>query len=104
MVPVHHRFLVLTEADMQIAENLGHRIIRPLPALTGLRCRGNAFSAWAGVRTEGEVTLLLDGKPFCKERGELQLTDYGISGIPVFQLSRYAVRALAEGKIAVTFC
>ena len=47
-----------------IAENLGHRIIRPLPALTGLRCRGNAFSAWAGVRTEGEVTLLLDGKPF----------------------------------------
>ena len=83
-----------------IAENLGHRIIRPLPALTGLRCRGNAFSAWAGVRTEGEVTLLLDGKPFCKERGELQLTDYGISGIPVFQLSRYAVRALAEGKIA----
>ena len=83
-----------------IAENLGHRIIRPLPALTGLRCRGTAFSAWAGVRTEGEVTLLLDGKPFCKERGELQLTDYGISGIPVFQLSRYAVRALAEGKIA----
>ena len=46
------------------------------------------------------MTLLLDGKPFCKERGELQLTDYGISGIPVFQLSRYAVRALAEGKIA----
>ena len=46
-----------------IAEKLGHRIIKPLPALTGLRCRGNAFSAWAGVRTEGEVTLLLDGKP-----------------------------------------
>ena len=83
-----------------IAEKLGHRIIKPLPALTGLRCRGNAFSAWAGVRTEGEVTLLLDGKPLCKERGEIQLTDYGISGIPVFQLSRYAVRALAEGKIA----
>ena len=83
-----------------IAENLGHRIIRPLPALTGLRCKGNAFSAWAGVRTEGEVTLLLDGKLFYQERGELQLTDYGISGIPVFQLSRYAVRALEEGKKA----
>ena len=81
-----------------IAENLGHRIIRPLPALTGLRCRGNAFSAWAGVRTEGEVTLLLDGKPFCKERGELQLTASGISGIPVFQISRYATRALADEK------
>ena len=83
-----------------IAENLGHRIIRPLPALTGLRCKGNAFSSWAGVRTEGEVTLLLDGQPLYKERGELQLTDYGVSGIPVFQLSRYAVRALEEGKKA----
>ena len=30
--------------------------------------------------------------------GELQLTDYGISGIPVFQISRYAVRALDAGK------
>ena len=31
------------------------------------------------------------------ETGEIQLTDYGISGIPVFQLSRFAVRALDEG-------
>lgn len=46
------------------------------------------------------MTLLLDGKPFDKERGEIQLTDYGISGIPVFQLSRYAVRALEDGKKA----
>ena len=30
--------------------------------------------------------------------GEVQLTDYGISGIPVFQVSRFASRALAEGK------
>lgn len=30
--------------------------------------------------------------------GELQLTDNGISGIPVFQVSRYAVAALDAGK------
>jgi hypothetical protein len=28
----------------------------------------------------------------------LQLTDYGISGIPVFQVSRYASKALAAGQ------
>ena len=27
-------------------------------------------------------------------RGELQLTDYGISGIPIFQVSRFATKAL----------
>ena len=30
--------------------------------------------------------------------GELQLTDYGVSGIPVFQVSRYGIRALKQGK------
>lgn len=33
-----------------------------------------------------------------QEEGELQWTEYGISGIVVFQLSRYAVRSLAEKK------
>ena len=82
----------------EIASKLGHQIIRPLPALTGLRCKGNAFSAWAGVRTDAEVTLWIDGEKFCTESGEVQLTDYGVSGIPVFQLSRYAVRALDDGR------
>lgn len=82
----------------EIAAALGHRIVKPLPALTGLRCRGNVFFAWAGVRTDAKVTLLLDGKIFAEESGEVQLTDYGISGIPVFQLSRYAIRALEEGR------
>ena len=82
----------------EIVSQLGHRIVKPLPALTGLRCKGNAFSAWAGVRTDARVTLLIDNREFCTESGEVQLTDYGVSGIPVFQLCRYAVRALDEGK------
>jgi len=77
---------------------LGHRIVKPLPALVPLRCRGMQFSRWAGVRIEGEISLnncfSSDIRP---ERGELQLTKYGVSGIPVFQLSRYAVRMLEEG-------
>lgn len=79
-----------------LAGHLGHKIITPLPALTPLKCRGN-FKGWAGVRTEGSVTLCINGIPMKTETGELQLTDYGISGIPVFQLSRYAVRAVSEG-------
>ena len=52
----------------------------------------------AGVRTEAHVTLKIDGKTAAFDRGELQLTDYGISGIPVFQISRYAARALHDGR------
>lgn len=102
-----------------LAKDLGHPIISPFPALCALRLMGDRklFSAWAGVRTEGTVSLWTkvqraDQKktpsrtnlvndsemPVCQAGGELQLTDYGISGIPVFQVSRYAVQALQEGK------
>ena len=83
-----------------LAESFHHRIVPVYPALTALKCKGSSFKAWAGVRTEGEISLFTDGK-FCKsEHGELQLTEYGISGIPVFQLSTYTVRAVREGHKA----
>lgn len=81
-----------------LAESFGHKIIPVYPALTALKCKGNTFKTWAGVRTEGKITLLIDGRICKSERGELQLTDYGISGIPVFQISRFAIRAVKEGK------
>ena len=38
------------------------------------------------------------GEFLASDRGELQLTEYGISGIPVFQVSRYAAEALDRKK------
>lgn len=81
-----------------LAKSLGHQVIEPVPALVQLRCEETFFKQLAGVRTECELRLLVDGKEQQKERGELQLTDYGISGIPVFQFSRYAAKALKAKK------
>lgn len=87
-----------SESGYEISKSLGHHLIEPLPALTALKCRGNFFSGWSGVRTEGKVTLYINGTPETSQQGELQLTDYGVSGIPVFQISRYAIRAIYEKK------
>ena len=87
-----------------LAASLGHKIVKPLPALVQLKCRGDFFRSIAGVRTEAEVSLYTAGKHgelgdlLASDRGELQLTDYGISGIPVFQVSRYASEALDRKK------
>ena len=86
------------ESGYKIARSLGHHLIEPLPALTALKCKENYFSCWSGVRTEGKVTLYINGTPETSQQGELQLTDYGVSGIPVFQISRYAIRAIYEKK------
>lgn len=82
----------------QLAKGLGHSIVEPLPALVQLKCEGTFFRALSGVRAQSRIRLLIDGVEAANEEGELQLTDYGISGIPVFQLSRLASRAIYEGK------
>ncbi len=83
----------------ELARGLGHRIITPLPALVQLRCAEKDYKQMAGVRTDAGIVLCVeerDGvwRPAASDCGELQLTDYGISGIPVFQVSRYAAAAL----------
>ncbi len=81
-----------------LAEKLGHRIVSPVPALCALRCQEKYYKQVAGVRCDAEVTLFAEGRKTASERGELQLTDYGLSGIPVFQISRHAAKALQEKK------
>ena len=85
----------------RLAKGLGHRIIKPLPALVQLRCQGKHYRQLAGIRTEAKLSLYADGQLLAEDTGELQLTDYGLSGIPTFQISRYASRALDEGKRVV---
>lgn len=84
-----------------IARSFGHHIIKPLPALVALGCEESFFKEISGVRAKGGIRLLIDGRCVASDIGELQLTDNGISGIPVFQVSRYAVAALDAGKCMV---
>lgn len=81
-----------------LAQGFGHSVLKPLPALVQLRCEGRHYKQLAGIRSEVTLKMQVDGKTVASEAGELQLTDYGISGIPVFQISRYASIALDDGK------
>ena len=78
----------------ELAKSFGHRIQTPLPALVQLRCKESHYKQLAGIRCDASVQLLVDGQPVAEDLGEVQLTDYGISGIPVFQVSRFASKAL----------
>lgn len=81
-----------------LAKKLGHRILPVLPALVQLRCKEDYFKSLAGVRAEGSVSVWSGDVCIARDSGEIQLTKYGISGIPVFQVSRYASRLLYEKK------
>jgi hypothetical protein len=79
-------------------KELGHRFSPIVPSLCGFYCKGADFKRISGVRVAARVTVFIDGRAAASDTGELQLTDYGISGIPVFQVSRFASLALYEKK------
>lgn len=75
-------------------------IVRTLPSLTKLICEGNFFNKWNGIRTKAKVSSYNNNVLLKEESGEILLTDYGISGICVFNISRDIVRLLDDGKNA----
>lgn len=84
----------------------GYELLRPMrfsmvpvaPALTSLVLRGKYMKRWAGNRVQGCVSIYDHrGNLLSSDTGEVQLVAYGISGIPVFQVSRYAARELLSG-------
>lgn len=72
-----------------LAAGLGHHVTGCRPSLCGVKCEKTFFSEWAGIRTAATVRVLSMGRTeiLAENTGEVQLTDYGISGIPTFQVS-----------------
>lgn len=82
----------------KISEKFGHSIINPLPALVQLKANESFLKKWEGVRTDVMITLIENDKKLAEEKGEIQLTNYGVSGICIFNLSGRAARGLTDGK------
>ena len=85
----------------ELVKKLGYRISPVVPALTGLKAKEKVYKSLGGIRTEGRVTLYIDDRKQDAHIGELQLTEYGISGIPVFQLSGQAAYGLLKNQKVV---
>ena len=79
-------------------EKLSHTIITPLPSLVALKSNRSDMKYLSGVRANVCLSLYIDGELCEQELGEVQFTDYGISGICTFNLSYYACISLKQKK------
>ena len=80
--------------------DMGHTLVEPLPSLVPLYADEPYLNKWNGIRCDATVSSYINGEYVSSETGELQLTDNGISGICVFNLSNAIVKALKENKYA----
>lgn len=81
----------------RMAQSLGHTLVPPVPALCALQSDSSNLRLASGVRAYGGIRLMCGTRQIACSEGELQLTEHGISGIPAFQVSRYAAYACREG-------
>lgn len=84
----------------KLAKSFGHKVNNISPGLIGLKCKNKFFNKVSGVRWEAKVASYVEDEKVYEDIGELQFADYGISGIVVFQNSRFISKALNEGKKA----
>ncbi len=82
-----------TDLGYRLLASFGHKRTKLYPALVQLRTDTTFVRSLKGVRCEAAVSL--SGQSF---RGEVQFTDYGVSGPVIFELSR-AISTGTEGAV-----
>lgn len=84
-------------AGYALAQNFGHTCITPIPSLVQIKTEP-PMRALKGVKHVGEASLYIDGAHVHSETGEILFTDYGLSGPPIFNLSRYASEGVRQNR------
>ncbi len=86
-----------------MAQQLGHRVIEPLPALVPLKTRQEWPRELQGLTLKNvSAAIWIDNKKKSEEFGEMLFTHFGISGPIILTLSRLASLALkAKQKVQV---
>jgi predicted Rossmann fold flavoprotein len=79
----------------------GHRLVDTFPALVQLRLDESFLKSVKGVKFMGAASVGVDERVIREEWGELLFTDYGISGIPILQVSRFVAKAIDRGEKVV---
>ena len=86
----------------EILKDLNIKVTNIYPALTPLITDDKYLKELSGVRASANISFYGDDKFIKEEEGELQLTDYGISGICVFNLS-YLYNIYKNSYVLINF-
>lgn len=83
-------------SGLEILRRLGHTLTKTRPALVPLNAEGGFFPFLKGIRCHANAWLFIDGEFIKSEKGEIQFTQSGLSGIAIMQLSSLIARASLE--------
>ena len=80
----------------KILGKFGHKSTRLRPSLVQLKSSWNGIAALKGIRANSKAEIYHNGVLFSVSVGEVQFTEYGLSGPVVFEISRDVCQARGE--------
>ena len=90
-------------AGYKLLSKLGHKSTKLRPALVQVKCSWGGVTALKGVRANCHVQIFHNDKLFCESTGELQFTEYGLSGPVIFEVSRDVCAASGNWRCVLDF-
>ena len=85
-----------TMSGYKLLRSLGHKCTKLRPTLVQLKSGWNGIAALKGVRANCHAAIFHNGKLHGESTGEIQFTEYGISGPVVFEISRDVCQGSGE--------
>ena len=92
-----------TMSGYKLLRSLGHHCTRLRPALVQLKSSWGGVTGLKGVRANCHAEILRDGSLFSQSTGELQFTEYGLSGPVIFEVSRDACQQKGDWSCRLDF-
>ena len=77
-----------TMSGYKLLRSFGHKCTKLRPTLVQLKSAWGGVAGLKGVRANCHAAIWNNGEKFCESTGELQFTEYGLSGPVIFEISR----------------
>ena len=77
-----------TDWGYKLLSSMGHTVTPLRPSLVQIKTDTSVTKSLKGVRADAGITLKRNGQLVAQNVGEVQFTDFGISGPAIFELSR----------------
>ena len=92
-----------TMSGYKLLRSLGHKCTKLRPTLVQLKTGWSGISALKGVRANCHAAIYHNGQLYAQSTGEIQFTEYGLSGPVIFEISRDACQGSGEWTCKLDF-
>ena len=92
-----------TMSGYQLLRSFGHHATKLRPALVQVKSSWQGCASLKGVRANCHAAIYHNGQLYSESTGELQFTQYGLSGPVIFEVSRDVCQGTAEWVCKLDF-